>query len=140
MWEKRGFTAVYQLIYQSSCRTGTTLDVLRDIAKRSAATNAEAGITGVMLVHGKDIVQVLEGDKAAVRKLYHRISTDRRHGGCRVLLTCESDTRAFGDWKMGVCEVTDDDTDLFRLAVATIKARDSQKRRGSARQARARSA
>lgn len=118
---------MYQLIYQSACRTGTTIDVLRTIARQSAPRNRDRGVTGVMLVHGNKVVQILEGEERDVRALYHTISRDRRHGGCTILLTCEGGERVFPDWSMGVCEVEDTDTDMFRLAVATIKARQRQK-------------
>ena len=118
---------VYQLIYQSACRTGLTLDVLRKIARESSKRNRERGITGVMLVQGRSIVQVLEGEENPVRALYHKISQDVRHGGCTILLCRHCKERAFADWNMGICEVDPADADLFRLAVSSIKARRRQR-------------
>ena len=126
---------MYQLIYQSACRTGLTLDVLREIAQESAKRNRERGITGVMLVQDRNVVQVLEGEEDAVRALYHKISKDSRHGGCTVLLTRHCESRAFSDWHMGLCEVEPDDEDLFRLAVSTIKARQRERDKGLKRSA-----
>jgi hypothetical protein len=118
---------VYQLIYQSVCRTGLTLNVLREIARESSKRNRERGITGIMLVQGRNVVQVLEGEEDVVLALYDSISKDARHGGCEVLLTRHCSERAFEDWHMGLCEVDPDDADLFRLAVSSIKARRRQR-------------
>ena len=119
--------AVYQLIYQSACRTGLTVDDLREIARESAEANRERGITGVLLVQGETILQVIEGEEPAVRALYHAISRDTRHGGCTVLLTRDSDERAFPDWQMGLCEVDENEADLFRLTLSALKARRGRK-------------
>ena len=121
---------MYQLIYQSACRTGLTLDVLREIAQESAKRNRERGITGVMLVQDRNVVQVLEGEEDAVRALYNKISKDNRHGACTVLLPRHCEARAFSDWHMGLSEVEPDDEDLFRLAVSTIKARQRERDKG----------
>lgn len=124
-------TTVYQLIYQSACRPDTTTYHLRDIARESSQRNRERDITGVMLVQGTTVLQVLEGPEDAVIALYERIRCDTRHVGCTVLFERHCDVRAFSNWRMGVCEVEDEDSSLVRLAVASLKAR--QKRRESLR-------
>lgn len=104
-----------------------TIEVLREIAHESVARNRERDVTGVMLVQGGRILQVLEGPEDAVRDLYATITRDTRHGGCTVLLTRHCRSRTFPNWQMGVCAVDDEDSHLVRLAVASLKARQRQR-------------
>lgn len=118
---------VFQLIYSSRRAAGTTAQTLHAIAQAAQRRNEERGITGIMLIEGDTILQVIEGTETAVRELYAAIAADARHEAPTILLTCQADERAFARWHMGVCEVESDDADLFRLALSTVRARKRQK-------------
>lgn len=93
---------MFRLIYRSHSRVPPEdrPDALADIFRVARSTNAEAGITGALLITDHWFVQVLEGEAPAVRALYERIRQDARHE--RVTLVEENDeaARVFSRWAM----------------------------------------
>ena len=130
MWEL-GKRNVYQLIYQSTRGAELDTDALRDLTRTSYERNAAKDITGILLVQGDTILQILEGEEDAVNALMIRIQADTRHTNCDVLLTRHCDERSFEGWRMGLCEVSEDDARLFRLTLATVRARAQQRRKNA---------
>lgn len=55
----------------------------------------------------------LEGDRAAVNKLYHHIEKDTRHTDTQILDFSEIPSRRFGDWSMGLVAATAENRQLF---------------------------
>ena len=69
-----------RLIYKS--KAGPKLlesGKLQELAERASSNNAEAGITGLLLLTGEQILQVLEGPGRFVNQLYAKIINDTRH-------------------------------------------------------------
>lgn len=91
---------VFSLVYVSSASATFTEDELVDILRTSRERNAAAGITGALLYSNGNLMQVLEGDETAVRRLYAKISRDRRHTGLITLIGDHQETRQFADWAM----------------------------------------
>ncbi|MCC5886587.1 MAG: BLUF domain-containing protein [Gammaproteobacteria bacterium] len=73
---------------------------LRALVQRAREANAAAGITGCLLFDGQQIVQVLEGDEAAVEALFARIQRDPRHERIRMLWQGTAHRREFTDQPM----------------------------------------
>ena len=73
-----------QLIYLSDLSPGQE-SALPAIVETSVRRNGEDGITGMLLYAGGNIMQVLEGDEAAVRRTYERIGRDPRHRNIMLL-------------------------------------------------------
>lgn len=68
--------------------------------------NAEHGITGLLLYDAGSVFQVIEGFPEDVVRLYEAIARDPTHRFLARLIheaTCE---RGFGDWSMGLGQVT----------------------------------
>ncbi len=64
--------------------------------------NLELGITGVLLFHNGEFVQLLEGPREAVLHVYHDIIVrDRRHRGLTIGWEGAIEQRRFRDWSMG---------------------------------------
>jgi hypothetical protein len=63
--------------------------------------NAVEGITGMLLYKDGNVMQVLEGEEAAVLKLYAKIGRDPRHRGLMTLLRRPVEDRQFPGWTMG---------------------------------------
>lgn len=82
----------------------SNLDALLALSRRN---NETLGITGMLLYHEGDFVQILEGEEAAVREIYGRIVRDSRHA--RIILIDDSPVseREFGDWSMGFVRLDD---------------------------------
>ena len=78
-----------QLLYVSRTDADLTPAALDHILTASRANNAMLGITGLLLHIDGGFLQMLEGEERAVRELYARIATDRRHHDVRLLLDRE---------------------------------------------------
>lgn len=90
-----------QIIYTSAAAPGFTAADFRKIAIRAAVQNTELGITGILLFADGSILQVLEGEKAALDTLIGKISQDSRHTGLNILVNRAAQSREFSDWSMG---------------------------------------
>ena len=67
----------------------------------SKANNPALGITGVLCFSEGIFLQVLEGGRSAVNRLYNRIAADPRHSEVELLCYEEIGERRFAGWSMG---------------------------------------
>ena len=108
---------IYQLMYASSAKKGLEEEDLQDILAVSRLNNAPLDITGLLLYHDGNFIQVLEGPKRAVQGTYDRIVQDGRHLAIQTLLIREVENRLFPDWTMGykrISDVPQEDQAAFR--------------------------
>jgi hypothetical protein len=93
---------LHRLIYFSRAHAETRdLDAhIESILQVSIRNNAEAGVTGLLLVHDGWFLQVLEGAEGAVMRTFGRIACDRRHDRANVLTGGQVEGRQFGRWHM----------------------------------------
>lgn len=93
---------LYHLIYQSQALTAFSLEDLTDLLQKARAYNTAHSLTGILLyAPNEQFVQVLEGEEAEVRQLYHgRIALDPRHEHKVVLSQGPSEKSLFPDWSM----------------------------------------
>jgi hypothetical protein len=90
-----------RLTYCSRAAAGIDAEELNAILKSSRANNAKLGVTGVLCLSNGFFIQVLEGGRAAVNQLYHRIVIDGRHGDVTLLRYEEVTERRYAGWAMG---------------------------------------
>ena len=90
-----------RLMYASRAASSVTQDELASILKKSKANNAPVGVTGVLCYSGGIFLQVLEGGRMAVSRLYNRIANDTRHQDVVLLGYEEIGERSFVRWSMG---------------------------------------
>jgi Sensors of blue-light using FAD len=90
-----------RLMYASRANEAVRPEVLNAIMKKSTQNNPGAGVTGVLCFSGEMFLQVLEGGRAAVNKLYNRIAQDPRHRDVMLLSYDEIAERSFAGWSMG---------------------------------------
>ena len=90
-----------QLTYASRTSSVFKNDDLASILKASQRNNARVGVTGALCLAGGIFLQQLEGDRAEVNRLYHRILADPRHREPAVLDFAEITSRRFTSWDMG---------------------------------------
>ena len=90
-----------RLLYAS--RTSKEIDnaVLDSILSQSRAHNPGAGLTGILCYSDKIFMQVLEGNRREVSKLYSLIASDERHSDVEILLFEDIIERRFSHWTMG---------------------------------------
>jgi len=93
--------ALHRLIYVSSAVGVLRADELDRILLRAKASNAGAGITGLLLFYEGSFLQVIEGSPAGVLSLMERIRRDRRHSSLTPLESSPCSARAFPGSSMG---------------------------------------
>lgn len=98
-----------RLIYLSKSVGPQTATVTDSILRKAHASNSQDDITGVLCEGQGMYLQVLEGERGAVTRLYARIFADPRHTGLE-LLHCESITeRRYRGWSMARVSLSDVD-------------------------------
>jgi len=88
-------------MYASRAAPALDQEELVTILRQSKANNPSTGVTGVLCFSGGIFLQVLEGGRSAVNKLYNRIGADPRHTDVELLLYEEIGERRFASWSMG---------------------------------------
>lgn len=82
----------------------TALDLSREdvsaILETCARNNIQHGITGLLLYNGRNFLQLLEGERAALDRLMAKIELDPRHAGVSMLHKGEVETHTCPDWAM----------------------------------------
>ncbi len=91
-----------RLLYASRSASPVTDDVIGSILAQSRKNNPEHGVTGVLCVcHGDVFIQVLEGGREEVNRIYSKVLRDDRHSDVTLLDYAEINQRRFGSWRMG---------------------------------------
>ena len=79
--------------------TNADLDRILVSARRR---NLAQDITGMMIYHGGEFVQILEGRKESIENVYEKfICPDTRHTAINKVLENTITHRSFGEWSMG---------------------------------------
>jgi hypothetical protein len=94
-----------RLLYASRAAAPVKPDDLASILRQSKANNPSHGITGVLCCSDDTYLQVLEGGRTAVNRLYNRIATDPRHCDVELLSYQQIGERHFAGWSMGQVNV-----------------------------------
>ena len=74
---------------------------LKMLLSCSQENNGSNGITGMLLYIDKKFIQVIEGQKEEVIKLFDKISIDPRHKKVSIILEGDLEKRNFKEWSMG---------------------------------------
>ncbi len=90
-----------RLLYASRAADQLGQEGLSAILKQSKCNNPKLGITGVLCFSDHTFMQVLEGGREAVSRLYNRIVADPRNHDVVLLRYEEIQERRFGGWSMG---------------------------------------
>jgi hypothetical protein len=96
---------IYSLVYVSSATSLFSRSELVDILEQSRRNNAAMDVSGMLLYKEGNLMQVLEGERAAVESLYAKIGRDPRHKGLLMLLDEVRKERQFADWSMAFTDL-----------------------------------
>jgi hypothetical protein len=94
-----------RLMYASRAVGSFDEEELGAILRQSRGTNPAAGITGVLCYSQGIFMQVLEGGRTAVNRIYNQITRDPRHAQVELLCYEEITERRFAGWAMGQVDV-----------------------------------
>jgi hypothetical protein len=95
-----------RLMYASRATEPVRPETLSAILKKSMQNNPVSGVTGVLCFSGDIFLQVLEGGRMQVSRLYSRITQDARHTDVVLLSYEEIGERSFAGWSMGQVNMT----------------------------------
>ncbi len=98
---------MYRLVYVSAATVAFSKADLLDLLTKAREKNQKAGITGMLLYHDGDFLQLIEGERSAVQALFEVIKADPRHSGTIVVDEEEAHERVFADWSMGFRDLSD---------------------------------
>ncbi|MDN3654223.1 BLUF domain-containing protein [Ferruginibacter paludis] len=91
---------MYQLIYCSIARPGLYPADIKAILNTSRNFNWANDITGCLIYYNDEFIQILEGKKLTVKKMYEKIEQDDRHFSVIMMSEEEADERIFSNWSM----------------------------------------
>jgi hypothetical protein len=88
-----------RVIYVSE-KTDSLDASLAQIIDSSTKNNPETGVTGCLLSGSNSFLQLLEGPRQTVDRLYVTINADSRHKNVVILTDEDIDERLFSSWSM----------------------------------------
>lgn len=98
--------SLYQIMYISTVVGTVTPQQCAVIAQSSAVNNRRDDVTGLLLFNSRRFLQVLEGPKPALDRIYARIHADPRHRAVVTLREGPIAAREFGQWAMAYDDPT----------------------------------
>jgi Sensors of blue-light using FAD len=100
---------MFELIYISKAKPNLSDDDINNILETSREFNLKHGITGCLLYHNHEFIQILEGQKKVIKDLYTNIWADDRHYDVNLLSEGEKEHREFKTWNMAYHELSVDE-------------------------------
>jgi len=91
---------MHHLIYSSAATLPFTDEELQSLLTNASARNQQLGITGVLLYHDGEFMQLLEGEATVIQALYKVIEQDSRHTSIFKMADKSIEARSFPDWSM----------------------------------------
>tara|TARA_R110001599_G_C12271108_1_gene661471 strand:- start:1233 stop:1652 length:420 start_codon:yes stop_codon:yes gene_type:complete len=99
---------LFELIYHSKAVLNIEDYEIEDILKTSRELNTKHHITGCLLFHNNQFLQIIEGDFDKVNALYKKIRADKRHHNVITLHMQEIKTLSYRNWSMAYKKFTND--------------------------------
>ena len=91
-----------QCIYASVAARKFDRAEMEALLTKARRRNDELGVTGMLLYVGDNFFQVLEGEEAAVEKIYAIVAQDNRHSQVTKIIQEPVAQRSFSSWTMGL--------------------------------------
>lgn len=98
---------LYEIVYQSLAQQNFKLEDLNELMVFSRTSNVENGITGCLMYHNRTFIQVIEGERTAVKTLYEKIRADKRHSKVETIWEDVIIERGFSGWSMSLMNLRD---------------------------------
>lgn len=91
---------VLTIVYVSAATHPMSEDELAALLNQARENNASHGVTGVLLYHDGNFMQLLQGPVSDVRNIYSAIESDPRHHMVIPIVNETGLPREFADWAM----------------------------------------
>ena len=92
---------MYFLIYSSYAVQNLKEEELKAMLVQSRENNKKHLVTGLLLHFDGKFLQLIEGEKQAIKQLYTNIENDERHSSIVLLKEGDIDVPYFANWSMG---------------------------------------
>ncbi len=102
-------SGVWQLLYRSVQSYEMDASDLMKLLFDARAFNRDNDITGLLLYHRGQFMQLLEGGQQEVQCLYRRIAEDARHRDVVLEVNAPADLRLFPQWHLCYAEAPEID-------------------------------
>lgn len=89
-----------KIIYQSFASAPIGEVEIAHILESSRKNNSALQITGCLLYHDREFLQLLEGEEKVVDALMAKIETDPRHSDISIIDSQTTNERLYHDWSM----------------------------------------
>lgn len=106
---------MYELTYKSSAHTEINNKDIDDILNAANRFNSENKITGCLVFYDNHFIQILEGERNIVKKLFSKISLDPRHTNVQLISENIKDTRFFSDWNMVFTDISKNESQTVEV-------------------------
>ena len=98
-----------RLLYISRAVGAVTTTVTGSILETVRLHNRVAGITGVLCQGQGLFIQILEGERRAINRLYATLIKDKRHQDVELISIEEIENRKFPNWSMAHVIISESD-------------------------------
>lgn len=98
---------LHEIVYMSLACDAMSAQSLGALLDDSRSRNQAAGVTGMLVYHEREFMQLIEGERAVIEALFERIAADARHQQVYTLWQGPIATRNFADWTMGFLTLDD---------------------------------
>ena len=98
-----------RLLYISRAVGAITTTMTGSILASARVHNRVAGITGVLCQGQGLFIQILEGERSTVNRLYATLIKDKRHQDVELVAIEEIQTRRFPEWSMAHVVISEND-------------------------------
>ena len=102
---------LYELLYSSEASWEMTQKELLELLEQSRTKNKKLGVTGLLLYHNKEFMQLIEGEKSVILELWETIRKDERHFYAKVIYEGPIHERGFSEWSMAFKNIAGLDLD-----------------------------
>ena len=96
--------ALHEIVYVSLASEEMTTQQLDALLAQSRLQNAKSDVTGVLVYHQREFLQLLEGEAEAVNALFEQIEVDQRHQQVYKLWDGPISERSYTRWSMAFAD------------------------------------
>jgi hypothetical protein len=97
-----------ELVYFSEGSPDIQSEDISNILKTARDFNSINNITGCLLYHNNEFLQILEGEKETLMDLFNSIKKDKRHTNIILIAEDSKNERTFSGWSMAFHDIGGD--------------------------------
>ncbi|WP_052467158.1 BLUF domain-containing protein [Psychroserpens damuponensis] len=98
----------YTIIYQSKANKNLQVSEIDAMLLKAKRFNKARHITGCIVYHNHQFIQIIEGEKSEIINLYAKIKKDSRHNSVLTLVETATTQTLWDDWSMAFYKFTGD--------------------------------